>query len=90
MNNGSIQQLQEIATSGNVAGSFTPLQTITYGSRMKNKYIRALVKKYQESTDVPDAKIIEMVLAMDQLIEEGTLTEELLKEINKDPSLLTK
>lgn len=84
-----LAQLQDIAKQGHSSDSFTPEQTIIYGNRMKNKFVRRIVKQYQDEGGLDNAALIELVLTMDQLIEDGTLTEDLLKKIEENPELLT-
>jgi hypothetical protein len=80
--NNPLNKLQDIAQQGRLTNSFTPEETIVYGNRMKNKFIRDIVEKKQQEGKFDDKTIIAMVLAIDEMIEKGELTEENLKLFN--------
>jgi hypothetical protein len=84
------QQLQDLAEKGTAEGVITPEEAIKVGNRMQNSYLRELITKYQEEGRMDDKGILMLVVALDDIIEKGLLTNDLLDEIQKDPNLLKK
>jgi len=82
------QKLQDLAEQGKATGVITPEEAIKVGNRMQNSYLRELVTKYQEEGRMDDKGILMLVVALDEIIEKGLLTNDLLGEIQKDPNIL--
>ena len=82
------QQLKDLAEKGKASGVITPEEAIKVGNRMQNSYLRDLITKYQEEGRLDDNGILMLVIALDEIIEKGLLTNDLLKEIEKDPNIL--
>lgn len=80
-------QLKSIADKGAVDGIITSDEAIVVGKRMKNKFLREMVKTYKQRADVSDSDLIQLILAYDEVVENGLITNETIDAIEENNKL---
>ena len=73
---------------GDVKDLKIPVKNIITSRKLQNKILRLFVEEYRRIPGVSERSIMEVILAMDEAIEKDYLTNELLDEVRKNPSIL--
>lgn len=67
-----------------------PNKSIVTGKKIKNSIMRKFVDKYKKLNELSSEQLIDVVLAFDEVVEKELLTEDILEQIRRDPSVLDK
>lgn len=67
-----------------------PHKSIVTGKRIRNSIIRKFVEKYRSLNKLTEEQLLDVVLSFDEVVEKELLTDELLEQIRRDPSILNK
>jgi len=67
-----------------------PNKSIVTGKRIRNSIIRKFVEKYRSLNKLTEEQLLDVVLSFDEVVEKELLTDELLEQIRRDPSILNK
>lgn len=67
-----------------------PNKSIVTGKKIKNSIMRKFVGKYKETSALTPEQLIDVVLAFDEVVEKELLTDDILEQIRRDPSVLDK
>lgn len=75
---------------GDVEDLHIPHKAVITGKKIKNSIMRKFVETFQEKGEVDHEQLINIILVFDETAEKELLTEELLEDIRRDPSILDK
>lgn len=75
---------------GDTKSLHIPHRSIVTGKKLRNSILRKFVKKYQSLNKLSDKQLIDVVLSFDEVVEKELLTDDLLEQIRRDPSILSK
>jgi hypothetical protein len=78
------QQLLQII-KGEISKQDVPDKLIIQSKKLINSFIRTFVKIYKENGNVSDKHLLEVVLALDEIIEKEYLNEEMLDDLLTNP-----
>ena len=65
-----------------------PDSIIIEGDRIRNDILMAIADQYRLEKAYTDKEIMNIILSLDEVVEKGLLTRELLDTIKKDPKIL--
>lgn len=75
---------------GDTKNLHIPHKSIVTGKKLRNSILRKFVQKYQSLNKLSDKQLIDVILSFDEVVEKELLTDDLLEQIRKDPSILSK
>lgn len=75
---------------GDTKSLHIPHKSIVTGKKIRNTIMRKFVKKYQSLNKLSDKQLIDVILSFDEVVEKELLTDDLLEQIRRDPSVLNK
>jgi hypothetical protein len=76
--------------NGDTKDLHIPHKSIVTGKKIRNTILRKFVEKYQSLNKLTDKQLIDVILSFDEVVEKELLTDELLDQIRRDPSILNK
>ena len=79
----SLKKLQEIADRGQAANQIIFKPAIVDGHRLRNDVMRGIIEKFKDNAEIGKEELLDIILKIDQKIESGELTNDLLDEIDK-------
>lgn len=75
---------------GDVENLHIPMKTVVTAKKIRNIVLRKFITKYKQLNKLTDSQLIDILLAFDEVTEKELLTDELLSQIRKDPTILDK
>lgn len=75
---------------GDTKDLHVPHKSIVTGKKIRNSVMRKFVEKYRALNKLSDKQLIDVILSFDEVVEKETLTEDILEQIRRDPSVLSK
>jgi|OpeIllAssembly_1097287.scaffolds.fasta_scaffold73169_2 broad-specificity NMP kinase len=83
--NDALQQILNSGTTGD--GKTTKANVVINSPKIANAALREFVYLYRYTNKLSDHDILELIIAMDELVENKELDSEKLAEIQKDPNI---
>lgn len=65
-----------------------PHKSVVTGKKIRNSVMRKFVDKYRKLNKLTEEQLMDVVLSFDEVVEKEMLTEDLLEQIRRDPSVL--
>lgn len=76
--------------NGDTKDLHIPHKSIVTGKKIRNSILRKFVEKYRSLNKLTDAQLIDVIMSFDEVVEKELLTDDLLDQIRKDPSIINK
>lgn len=75
---------------GDTKSLHIPHKSIVTGKKIRNAIMRKFVEKYKGLNELSADQLIDVILAFDEVVEKELLTDDILEQIRRDPTVLDK